>query len=300
MNRVAAPGVDTRAESAWTATSEHAIGRARDWGQVSVAVTQGGGCGGGVRRNPWHRIVLSPALVGSVALSLDGGPSRRFKPEPGTLGFYPAGAEASLSHGPGKVIQVLQDPLLYRGLSAEIGSASAIRPIINFADPLVSRIARSLAAEVERGPAHRPAADRLLVDGLSLALAAQLARRFGSGRPPAPPSADARALTRERLRRVLDHIEARLGDELTLAELAGIACLSPFHFSRCFTRAVGVGPRRYVARRRVERARDMIRRTDEPLASIAQTLGFADQSHFTSVFRRETGETPVRFRAALD
>ena len=89
------------------------------------------------------------------------------------------------------------------------------------------------------------------------------------------------------------------GTQLTLAELAGIACLSPFHFSRCFKRAVGVGPRRYLARRRVERARDMIRRTDEPLASIAQTLGFADQSHFTSVFRRETGETPARFRAAL-
>ena len=43
----------------------------------------------------------------------------------------------------------------------------------------------------------------------------------------------------------------------------------------------------------------MMRRTDEPLASIAQILGFADQSHFTNVFRRETGETPARFRAAL-
>jgi AraC family transcriptional regulator len=135
-----------------------------------------------------------------------------------------------------------------------------------------------------------------------MALAARIARRLLSGRPPLPPlpDADARAaaLTRERLRRVLDHVEAHLGEELTLAELAGIACLSPFHFSRCFKRAVGVGPRRYLARRRVERARDMIRRTDEPLASIALTLGFADQSHFTSVFRRETGETPARFRAA--
>ena len=66
-----------------------------------------------------------------------------------------------------------------------------MQPIINFTDPLVSRIARSLASEVEHGPA-----DRLLVDGLSMALAAQIARRLLSERPrgrrrpmpmPAPP-----------------------------------------------------------------------------------------------------------------
>jgi AraC family transcriptional regulator len=98
---------------------------------------------------------------------------------------------------------------------------------------------------------------------------------------------------------VLDHIEAHLGEELSLAELANIACLSPFHFSRCFKRSVGVGPQRYVTRRRVERARALMRRTDEPLAAIAQALGFADQSHFTQVFRRETGAPPARFRAAV-
>jgi AraC family transcriptional regulator len=296
MNQVRALAANAGAEPLWTAPTDPTLERGRNWGQVSVAVFQRGG-GGGVWRDPWHRILLSPALVGQVALRFEGGPIRRFTPEPGALGFYPAGAEAILSCGPGKVIQVLQDPFLYRGLAAEIGGALAVQPIINFTDPLVSQIALSLAAEVEHGPA-----DRLLVDGLSMALAAQIARRFLSKRPPRPPSpdADARAaLTRERLRRVLDHIEARLGEELTLAELAGIACLSPFHFSRCFKRAVGVGPRRYLARRRVERARDMMRRTDEPLASIAQILGFADQSHFTNVFRRETGETPARFRAAL-
>ena len=148
-----------------------------------------------------------------------------------------------------------------------------------------------MALEVESGPA-----DRLLVDGLSMALAVQVARRFA---PAQPPDVDGRGLSRERLRRVLDHIEAHLGEAMSLSDLAGVACLSPFHFSRCFKRAVGVGPQRYVLRRRVERARDMIRRTDEPLAAIAQLLGFADQSHFTNVFRRETGATPARFRAAL-
>jgi AraC family transcriptional regulator len=51
--------------------------------------------------------------------------------------------------------------------------------------------------------------------------------------------------------------------------------------------------------RRVERAKALMRRTDQPLALIAQEVGFADRSHLTSVFRREIGVTPGHFRAAL-
>lgn len=268
-----------------------AIERARDWGQVSVAAFRRGG-GEGVWRNPWHRIVLSPASLGPIAQSFAGGPTHRFTPRPGTLGFYPAGVEVTVSHGPGQILQVLQDPLLYRGLTEEIGRGAAIGPVSAFEDLLVAQIVRTLALEVGSGRA-----DRLLVDSLSMALAVQVARRFAGAR--VPDDAEARGLSRERLRRVLDHIEARLGEDLSLAELAGVACLSPFHFSRCFKRAVGIGPQRYVAHRRIERAKEMIRTTDEPLAAVAQAMGFADQSHFTNAFRRETGATPARFRAAL-
>ncbi len=111
---------------------------------------------------------------------------------------------------------------------------------------------------------------------------------------PEPPPDPGRA----RLRRVFDYIEANLGRDLGLVELAEVACLSPFHFSRLFARAAGVGPQRYVLQRRVERAKALLRQGDVPLAAIAQELGFADQSHFTNAFRRETGETPGRFRSA--
>ena len=90
-----------------------------------------------------------------------------------------------------------------------------------------------------------------------------------------------------------------LDDELSLTVLADIACLSPYHFSRSFKEAAGVGPQRYVIQRRLERAKTLLRRTHEPLARIAQEAGFADQSHLTSIFRRELGVTPGRFRAAL-
>jgi AraC family transcriptional regulator len=112
---------------------------------------------------------------------------------------------------------------------------------------------------------------------------------------PAPSN----GLSRDRLKRVRDYIETHLGDRLTLTDLAGVACLSPYHFSRSFKEAVGIGLQRYVMQRRLERAKKLIRRTNRPLPEIAQQVGLFDQSHLTSIFRRETGVTPGRYRAAL-
>jgi AraC-like DNA-binding protein len=105
------------------------------------------------------------------------------------------------------------------------------------------------------------------------------------------------SLSSQRLNRVRDYVESHLGERLTLADLARVACLSPCHFSRSFKQSVGVGPQRYLREQRLERAKVLMRRTNEPLAHIAQETGFADQSHLTSIFHRETGTTPGKYRA---
>ena len=106
-------------------------------------------------------------------------------------------------------------------------------------------------------------------------------------------------LSRERLMRVRDYIETHLDDRLSLTDLAGVACLSPYHFSRSFKLALGVGLHSYIMHRRLERAKTLMRRTNQTLALIAQQTGFSDQSHLTFVFRRETGMTPGRYRGEL-
>ena len=116
-------------------------------------------------------------------------------------------------------------------------------------DPLVSQIVSTLAHEMESG-----FLDHILVDALNTALAVRIVRHFVD--PSKITLAPSNGLSRERLQRVCDYIEAHLDDRLTLADLAGVACLSPYHFSRSFKQAVGVGPQRYVMQRRIERAKD--------------------------------------------
>jgi AraC family transcriptional regulator len=98
--------------------------------------------------------------------------------------------------------------------------------------------------------------------------------------------------------RVAWHIEANLDRPLPLAELAGIAKLSSGHFSRAFKGAFGKTPHAFIISRRINRARQEILESEEPLARIAVSCGFADQAHLARLFRRLTGLAPSEWRRA--
>jgi AraC family transcriptional regulator len=104
------------------------------------------------------------------------------------------------------------------------------------------------------------------------------------------------ALSPDRLRRLSEYIEAQLGSDLTLEDIAKEVCLSPFQLSRCFRRTTGSTLHACVMRRRAERARVLLRDPALPLAEIAHRCGFASQSHFTAVFKRTVGLTPGSYR----
>ena len=221
-------------------------------------------------------------------------PGKRRLPHPALSGlFYPAGIEVRVVQPAALTFhQVVWDTDLYSVLLPELGAAaSGFEFLYGLQDPLLSQIVTTLAEEIEGG-----FGDRILTESLGTALCIGIARRF-VGRLPLPTSN--KGLSRERLRRVRDYIEAHLDEDLSLTVLAGEACLSPYHFSRSFKEAAGVGPQRYVIQRRLERAKTLLRRTNQPLALIALEAGFADQSHLASIFRREMGVTPGRYRAAL-
>jgi AraC family transcriptional regulator len=103
-------------------------------------------------------------------------------------------------------------------------------------------------------------------------------------------------LTAWQAKRVAGHIEANLDRPLPLPELAGIAKLSTSQFSRAFKGAFGKTPHAFIISRRVDRARQEILESEEPLSRIAVSCGFADQAHLARLFRRATGLAPSEWR----
>jgi len=276
--------------SAWQ-TPALEISNIKSWASFTV-VDYRRGAGEFVLRNDCHRLVLTPDQLQPVLVQVEQGRIREMPAAaPGSLAFSPAGLTIRSVQPAARFHQVLWDNDLYAALLPELAAAvSMFDFLFPFEDPLLNRIVTTLVQESDGA-----FADRILVESLGTALCIRIAQRF-IGHLPLPTS---KGLSAERLRRVRDYIEMHLDDELSLTVLADIACLSPYHFSRSFKEAAGVGPQRYVIQRRLERAKSLLRRTHEPLARIAQEAGFADQSHLTSIFRRELGVTPGRFRAAL-
>ena len=95
---------------------------------------------------------------------------------------------------------------------------------------------------------------------------------------------------------VLKAIEERCVEHVTLAELAEVANLHPTYFSSRFRQVTGVAPITYVMQRRLQRARDLLRSTNQPVRSIAAATGFYDAAHLIRAFRGAEGISPGRYR----
>ena len=98
------------------------------------------------------------------------------------------------------------------------------------------------------------------------------------------------------INRVASFIDSNLASTIRIRDLAAVTRLSASYFSRAFRSVIGEPPYAYVMRRRVERAQEIMLRTDMPLSQIALDCGLADQAHFTRLFRRVVGVSPGAWR----
>jgi AraC family transcriptional regulator len=96
-------------------------------------------------------------------------------------------------------------------------------------------------------------------------------------------------LGKDVLKRLKDYVFAHIDEPIEVSTLASIAGRSQFHFSRVFTRSVGMTPHRYVVHLRLQRAIELVREGQSSFAEIAARTGFADQSHLSRWVRRVRG-----------
>ena len=166
---------------------------------------------------------------------------------------------------------------------------SVIEPRPMRRDPFVGEIARKLIETDGRGR-------DLLVSSLGTALAVHLLTDYTEAAKPSPEIAGLRP---GELRRLTTHINANLDAELSVTHLATLAGLSPDHFIRKFRAATGETPHRFIIRRRVEHAAELIR-AGSGIAEAAALAGFSSQSHLHRHTRRLLGVTPGRIARASD
>jgi AraC family transcriptional regulator len=235
-------------------------------------------------RHPKHRIVVPPAWNEALPITIQvDGLSTREDLWNGKFGFCPADLSARFVSVAVTTVQILWDP--------DAETAGKLEPLLPFHDPFIEMASRAIAGELESD-----APDPLYIESLGHVVVTSYLRRFLPGRAVEAPRAC--GLSRERLRRLLDYIDAHLANDLTLDALAAVACLSPYHLSRSFRRAKGTGLHRYVVQRRLERAGHLIMTTDLSIASISLAVGFASPAAFATCFRKVVGYPPSRLRNA--
>jgi AraC family transcriptional regulator len=219
---------------------------------------------------------------------------------PGTVWLCPAGIREDMIHLYGEIRRSIHLYLpaapLARTALEDVGidpDRAQLRYEGGFRDPLIEAIGRTLATELS---SPSPMAG-LLVETLSTALGVYLLRAYSGLSPAAHPLAPAKGtLDGRRLARVLAFIDAHLDRDMTLEELAREACLSRFHFARCFKAATGLSPHRYVLQRRLDRAKALLKGGTLSLTEVALTCGFSSQAHFSSSFKQAIGISPGHFR----
>jgi len=168
-----------------------------------------------------------------------------------------------------------------------------LRDVLKADDPVLSRIAAALAGEAR----ERGVGGRLYVDALKNQACVHMLRHYADVifREPTPRG----ALSGAQCRQLTQYIDDNLDQNIALADLAGVAKLSVFHFLRRFSAEFGCPPHAYVMRRRIEHAKRQLARRDIPLKVVAANCGFSDQSHMTRLFRRSLGTTPASYRTSI-
>jgi AraC family transcriptional regulator len=248
-------------------------------------------------RAPYHLLlVIERAARFEGETSLEGLPTSNLRDLSRKLTFVPAGSEFSGWAKPrllSRVTCLYIDPLGPL-LDPALGFAEIdFKPQLFFFDQAIWETVQKLKGEI----GEDRAGGQYYAEALGGVLCHELMRLNGNA--TAPTAGQTGGLAAWQKKRLVDYIETHLDQPLSLAAMAEIVRLSPYHFARAFKRSFGVPPHRYHMLRRIEATKILLGKTSVPVTEIALRLGFSETSSFTAGFRRVTGVSPSEYRRRL-
>jgi len=241
-----------------------------------------------------------------IGISLAGG-RLRVRPDaapvelaPGTLVLLPGGTpvawrwDTRISFS----VMALDPSFLHQVAQEDFGMETAdvqLQADVRTSDPVIATIAATLSRElIDVRPGNKAYAE-----SLARILCVHLLRQYNRIAPQ-DDAQSVSALVRP-VARAMQYIQAHYASDLTLEDLARAAQVSPFHLARMFKSALGVTPHRFLIQTRVQNARALLATgAGRSLAEVADSVGFADQSHLTRHMKRELGVTPGEVRSATN
>jgi AraC family transcriptional regulator len=248
-------------------------------------------------RAPVHLLVIVEEGVREAGeSSVEGLPRSTLRDLRRKLTFVPAGHNYHEWHQPSlpsRVIYFYFDPAKVL-FDLEPNDSDVLHaPRLFFEDTALWQTALKLGRLLDAPDAN----SGLCLEALGIILAHELVRPEAAQHHTGPRARGGLAGWQKRT--VVDFIEENLAENISLAKLAQLIQLSPYHFCRAFKQSFGVPPHRYHTRRRIDRAKALLANLNESVTSIGMAIGFSETSSFTAAFRKSSGMTPTEYRRGL-
>jgi AraC family transcriptional regulator len=170
------------------------------------------------------------------------------------------------------------------------GDRIELVPQFRTRDPQLESISLLLLNELEKNGTG----EKLYIDSLTNIFVIHLLRHYATAQIELPSYKS--GLYQHQLLKVLEYIEDHLDEDISLSDLAALLGISQFHFSRLFKQSIGLTPYQYLLQQRIERAKQLLKHTNQSIIDIAFLCGFNSHSHLTKQFRQITGVTPRNYR----
>jgi AraC family transcriptional regulator len=243
--------------------------------------------------NDFHDVNIAIAGSLTTAKNCASGNCIQMTGSAGSLCITPAGQSISANwEQPLDNMRLSLDPKYVSKVAAENGFSPKVEfvEIYKKSDPLVQNLGLSLLGNADRDSSLA----KLYADSLIQTLMLHLLSNYTTARIAI--SSGNGGLAGYKLRRVKEFIDEHLDDDLGLNDIASVAGLSPYHFTRAFRKSTGKTPLQYLMQHRLERAKELLAQPGLPIVEVGLSTGFKNQSHFTTLFRKYTKFTPKAWR----